>query len=46
MAKMTVKRAVREYLAEIGAKGGRKRSARKTKAAQENAKKPRPRKAA
>jgi hypothetical protein len=46
MAKMTVKRAVREYLAEIGARGGRKRSARKTDAARANAKKPRPRKAA
>lgn len=46
MAKMTVKQAVRAYLAEIGAKGGRVKSERKAKAARENAKRPRRRKVA
>lgn len=42
MAKMTVKRAVREFLAEIGARGGRAKSAKKAEAARANAKRPRP----
>lgn len=41
MSRMTVKPSVRAYLAEIGARGGRKRSAAKTEAARRNARKPR-----
>jgi len=43
---MRVKPSVRAYLADIGRKGGKAKSARKTEAARKNAKRPRPRRAA
>ena len=36
-----IKKAIREYLAEIGRKGGRKTSERKTAACRKNARRPR-----